>query len=179
MSSGGAVADCCRVGGRGLDPPTQCPGCGKVGRTVEPITLSALLAPAALERRSPGQHRFCANEVCPIVYFGDGETFISADLIVPVFQKEPVGSRTVCYCLGITEAELRQQVDAADRTAVQRIRQLVNEGRCACEVRNPQGSCCLGNVVAVTGSPEGRAQPAGPPQATEPAEPGAPGRGGS
>jgi hypothetical protein len=32
----------------------------------------------------------------------------------------------------------------------ERITALVKAERCACEVKNPQGSCCLGNVAAAT-----------------------------
>jgi hypothetical protein len=33
-------------------------------------------------------------------------------------------------------------------TAVDRIRRHIDAGRCACEVRNPRGACCLGDVIA-------------------------------
>ncbi|HEV2197528.1 MAG TPA: DUF998 domain-containing protein [Candidatus Acidoferrum sp.] len=43
-----------------------------------------------------------------------------------------------------------QEVDATgDCRIPQRISAEVKAGNCACEVRNPQGSCCLGNVTAV------------------------------
>lgn len=32
-------------------------------------------------------------------------------------------------------------------TAVAKITEYVEAGKCACELRNPQGSCCLGNVA--------------------------------
>jgi hypothetical protein len=31
--------------------------------------------------------------------------------------------------------------------APQRVRDHIAAGRCACEVRNPRGGCCLGDVV--------------------------------
>lgn len=30
---------------------------------------------------------------------------------------------------------------------VELIRENIRENRCGCEVNNPQGSCCLGNVI--------------------------------
>jgi len=30
---------------------------------------------------------------------------------------------------------------------LQEIRNHVQEGRCGCEVNNPQGACCMGNVT--------------------------------
>jgi hypothetical protein len=70
---------------------------------------------------------------------------------VPVFQKEPKGDRTVCYCFGVGESDIRRELAASGRsTAVDRITALVKSERCACEVKNPQGSCCLGNVATAT-----------------------------
>jgi hypothetical protein len=84
-----------------------------------------------------------------VVYYGGDETFRGEDLSVPVFQKEPPGRRTVCYCFDVSESDLRREIAETGRsTAARRIRDHVRAGRCACEVKNPQGGCCLGNVVA-------------------------------
>ena len=131
-----------------LEP--ECPRCGRRGRSVEEITPKALLRPEALERRKVVEHRFCATPDCPVVYFGDGEIFYREDVIVPVFQKEPAGSRTVCYCFAVTERDIRGNIEQTGRATVfDRISALVKMERCACEMRNPQGSCCLGNISAL------------------------------
>jgi hypothetical protein len=146
------MEDCCRVK---TDQAERCPECGHAGRKVERITLLALLRPAALERRSAAEHRFCPTPSCEVVYFGQGEVFRRDDVIVPVFQKEPEGGRTVCYCFAVGEDEILREVRASGRSAsAARIKSLVQGERCACEVRNPQGSCCLGNVAAVAGAAE-------------------------
>jgi hypothetical protein len=116
---------------------------------VQRITLKALLRPAALERLSPMEHRFCATPACPIVYFGDGGVFDYEDVQVPVFQKSLQGERTVCYCLGISVGLIEREIALGRSTSVDRIRELVKADRCACEIRNPEGSCCLGNVGVV------------------------------
>lgn len=140
------MEDCCRVTTK--DREERCPECGHRGRPVGPITLLALLRPAALERRSAGEHRFCPTASCEVVYFGQSEVFRRDDVLVPVFQKEPEGGRTVCYCFAVSEDEIRREVEASGRSAAAaRIKALVQAERCACEVRNPQGSCCLGNVT--------------------------------
>lgn len=124
-----------------------CPSCRRPGRGVDEITLRALLKPAALERRGGTEHRFCTTPECPIVYFGSEETFGREDLSVPVLQKQAEGPCPVCYCFGITRDDIRNEIAATGRTtAPERIRRLVEADRCACELRNPQGSCCLGNV---------------------------------
>jgi len=110
-----------------------------------------MLRPEALARLSAPEHRFCSTPSCPVVYFGLDETFDQEEIVVPVFQKEPPGERPVCYCFGIGEADIRRELEQAGRsTAAERITALVKAERCACEVKNPQGSCCLGNVAAVT-----------------------------
>lgn len=113
--------------------------------------MKALLRPEALIRLSAPAHRFCPTAECMVVYFGVGEVFERGDLMVPVFQKESPGARTVCYCFAITEEDIRRELTEAERSsAAERITQLVKDERCACEVRNPQGNCCLGNVAEVT-----------------------------
>ena len=130
---------------------TRCPACERPGRQVERITLKALLRPEALMRLSAPAHRFCPTAGCMVVYFGSGEVFERGDLMVPVFQKESPGARTVCYCFAITEEDMRREMAQAGRSsASERITQLVKDERCACEVRNPQGNCCLGNIAEVT-----------------------------
>jgi hypothetical protein len=122
---------------------------------VDRITVKAMLRPAGLTRLAAPVHRFCATPDCPVVYFGRDEVFDTSEITVPVFQKEPPGSRPVCYCFQIGEADIRRElVETGRSTAAERISALVKAERCACEVKNPQGSCCLGNVALVTASAE-------------------------
>lgn len=112
--------------------------------------MKAILRARALATLAAAGHRFCATASCPIVYFADGEAFSTDDVAVPVFQKEVVGQRTVCYCFQISEADLRREIEATgESTASQRVTAHVKAGRCACEIKNPQGTCCLGNIGAV------------------------------
>jgi len=146
------MESCCQVTPHG---DARCPECGRPGRRVERITLKALLRPRALERLSPGDHRFCATDSCGVVYFGGGDVFRRDDVEAPVYQKEPQGGRTVCYCFVVTEDTIRREVQTTGRSAsAERITALVQAERCACEVRNPQGTCCLGNVTAVAKAAE-------------------------
>ena len=115
--------------------------------------MKALLRPDALARLGPEEYRFCGTPECPVVYFQNTEVFRREDVLVPVFQKEVEGGRTVCYCFGISEHQVRRELEMSGFSAsADRIKALVKSGRCACEVRNPQGTCCLGNVAAVSRS---------------------------
>jgi hypothetical protein len=83
------------------------------------------------------------------VYFSaDGEqTFTVQEVRERVYQKEPEAEDVfICYCFRHTVGELRN-VMPEDRIAiVDNINTGINAGQCACDLRNPQGSCCLGNV---------------------------------
>jgi hypothetical protein len=145
------MEDCCTGKPSAAASPTRCPACGSPGRVVERITVKAMLRPQTLMRLSAPEHRFCGTTECSVVYFGTDEVFSREEIVVPVFQKEQAGDRTVCYCFGETEGDIRREIEQKGHsTAWERIAQLVKAERCACEVRNPQGSCCLGNIAAAT-----------------------------
>ncbi|MFQ5877373.1 MAG: hypothetical protein ACE5JH_06760 [Acidobacteriota bacterium] len=132
------------------EAPGACPDCGRTGKAVGEITLKSLLRGPALARRSGAGHRFCATPTCPVVYFRRRVRFTLRDLVPAVFQKETDPRRTVCYCFEVSEASIRDEVArTGTSTASRRIRELVESDRCACELRNPQGSCCLGNVLSL------------------------------
>ena len=88
------------------------------------------------------------------MYFGDaGDRFGTGDIRVPVWHTQGPGSRLLCYCFGETEAVIRQELIQRGRAdVVDRIREHIAAERCACDIRNPRGACCLGDVIAaVTG----------------------------
>jgi hypothetical protein len=91
------------------------------------------------------------------VYFGDaGDRFRTGDIRVPVWQKEPSGARLLCYCFGETESGIRTELLQQGRTdVVVRIREHIAAQRCACDIRNPRGACCLGDVIAAVKRIEG------------------------
>jgi hypothetical protein len=127
-----------------------CPVSGSPGRAVDRQTVKALLTEHALRRLAPGEYRFCPDADCDVVYFGLGNVrFTTGDVRVGVWQKQPVGDRQVCYCFGESEASIRAEIEAEGySSAAPRIRDHIAAGRCACEIRNPRGSCCLGDVIA-------------------------------
>jgi hypothetical protein len=123
---------------------------GAKGTAVEQLTVKALLTEDALGRFEPADYRFCPDATCEVVYFtATGVCFTTADVRVVIWHKRPFGSRPVCYCFGESEASIRAEIEGMGRSsAVERIRGHIAAGRCACEVRNPRGVCCLGDVMA-------------------------------
>jgi hypothetical protein len=112
--------------------------------------VKALLTSSALARMTPNHFHFCAGPDCGVVYFSDaGQVFRMDDMRVSVWEKQPSGERTVCYCFGENEADMRREIERDGRTsAVERLRAHIAAKRCACDIRNPRGVCCLGDVMA-------------------------------
>jgi hypothetical protein len=112
-------------------------------------TVKALLTEIALRRVQLTHYRFCGSPSCDVVYFGDaGDRFGSQDVRVPVWHKQPRGVRLLCYCFGETEAVIRHELSHSGRAdVVARIREHIAAQRCACDIRNPRGACCLGDVM--------------------------------
>ena len=129
-----------------------CPSCHQPGKPVDGITLKAMLA-VPLTELSAAEYRFCRTPSCPTVYYNvDGrQQFVEADLRERVYQKHPDADDIfVCYCFRHSPATIREELLATSLSSVvEHVTAGVKAGQCACEVRNPQGACCLGNVRAV------------------------------
>jgi hypothetical protein len=141
-----AMAECC------CPPPVAqstrtCPACAGRTLAVDLATIKALLKAEALGRLEMVTFRFCPEPACDTVYVSDtSQVFRVDDVRVPVWQKLPPGDRMLCYCFGETERNLRSETEAA--VVLARVRAHIAERRCACDVRNPRGSCCLGDLTA-------------------------------
>jgi|CXWL01.1.fsa_nt_gi hypothetical protein len=150
---------CCSIS-KQQDTEKSCPSCGNRGRHVDRITLKALLSSEALTSLGSDEYKFCSTKSCDTVYFAPESIFRTRDIVTRVWQKSDDPSVPVCYCFGHSEDSIRAEAAQAGNNAVlERIKRLVSEGRCACEVRNPQGTCCLGNVSLIVARVQ-RSQPA-------------------
>lgn len=143
------MEDCC------CPPPESaadhgCVRCGGRTSAVAIETAKGLLTASALARLELTVYRFCPNPVCAAVYVsGAGIVFDVADVRVPVWQKLPAGDRTICYCFDENERQIETEIQQRGRSdAFDRVRRHVAERRCACEVRNPRGTCCLADIRA-------------------------------
>jgi Zinc binding domain len=128
--------------------PAICPACHNKGKGVQLITLKAMLKSSALETiHSEASYTFCSNPSCKVVYYSDLQSFDTSALKVPVFQKNDALDVPVCYCFGWTRERILSAIQE-QQNPTDHIREQVQAKRCGCEVNNPQGSCCLGNVTA-------------------------------
>lgn len=127
----------------------QCPHCGQKGRHVDTQTVKAMLVTSLYAIR-PTHYYFCQTVDCPVVYFAeDGQqSFTEEELRERVYQKHPEDVEVLlCYCFRHTRRSIRNQWEQTGHTTVvETVTVGTQTGQCACDIRNPQGSCCLGNV---------------------------------
>ncbi len=130
----------------------MCPQCGYKGLSVDNATIKSLIS-VTLHRVADVEHRFCAVADCSVVYFAadDSEIFYKHELRERVYQKEPDAEDVfVCYCFFHTLGDIQKSVDKDGKSPIiEDIRQGIKRGHCACDWRNPEGQCCLGNVVRI------------------------------
>lgn len=127
---------------------TPCPRCGAVGRVVGDETIEAILEPGLAASLLAVECRFCGTPSCGVLYYGaDGRLVEKGAATVRVGIKESEDPVPLCYCFGFSRADVRREVaEAGGSTIPARIAAEVRAGRCACEVKNPSGACCLGEV---------------------------------
>ena len=128
----------------------NCPRCGQPGQPVALQTLKHQVKAEHLETVEAGAFNFCRTATCETVYFNDGGVVLTkADVRQRIGLKETTDPVPLCYCFGFTEKMAVEEIRATGKCTIpQRITAEVKAGNCACEIRNPQGSCCLGNVTA-------------------------------
>ena len=130
-----------------------CPLCRGPGKPVQRKTPESLLVDAG--KLGAGPFYFCPAPDCDLVYFdaSGGEIYSKRDLEVRVGLKETSDPIPICYCFDFTRAMARAEIERTGTTTIpDRIKAGIAAKRCACDVKNPQGSCCLGNVNATVKS---------------------------
>lgn len=157
--------DCCSIPSAGAEfcelpsltltktpkPEGLCPQCGMRGKAVGRQTVQALISDS-LRSVLEDQYFFCRTQSCPVVYFSaDGASvYTVAQVREPVYQKSPEAADVpICYCFQHTAGEVRAASAQARTAILADINAGIQAEQCACDIRNPQGSCCLGNVRAL------------------------------
>ena len=141
------MSDCCAAP-KACAVRRACPSCGTVGRVVADKTIQAILEPAQALSLLPVGRRFCGTPSCEVVYYGDdGRTVTRSDTAIRVGVKEREDPIPLCYCFGFSVADVRREIRETGRCTIPtRITAGIRAGRCSCEVMNPSGGCCLGEV---------------------------------
>lgn len=147
-----AVTTCCSTGQPNAPAVMACPVSGRRSKQVELLTVRSLVRHLRLAMPSTAYY-FCDDLACDVVYFGanpGAPLFRRADLWVRVGLKEKSDPIPICYCFGFTRQDIWDEIQQKGKSVIaEQIKAEVQAGRCACEVKNPSGKCCLGNVTKV------------------------------
>jgi hypothetical protein len=131
---------------------TSCPKCGDKGTTVDLITPQSLLNEDKKEKIRPNlDYKYCKNAECEVAYFtkDDDHFFLIHDLKEKATVKDKGLDVKVCYCFGHSRQSVLSELKATgNSTVLESIKSKMKDPGCFCEVSNPQGACCLGNVMA-------------------------------
>jgi hypothetical protein len=75
------------------------------------------------------------------------QTFRVDELREEVYQKEPNNPEVpVCYCFQHTLGSIQAATIDQRQAILEDIKAGIKAEQCVCDLRNPQGACCLGNV---------------------------------
>lgn len=144
---------CCLVTEKTAAPAkVNCPISGTPSRKVQHRTVEHLVKPEKGGAIQNVQYYYCTEPSCSVVYFSneDVPTFTKDDIAVKVFTKDQGEDVNVCYCFDWTRGRIKEQIVTLGKsTAAYEIAGEIKAGRCQCDVKNPKGECCLGDVNAV------------------------------
>jgi hypothetical protein len=148
------MSDCCSPKGSSSSPAVvACPVNGARSKRVDMLAVKSLVRQLPLGMPE-AQYYFCEAQDCDVVYFAQDSqapVFRRADLLVRVGVKETTDPIPVCYCFGFSRRDIEGEIAETGRSTIaERITTEVKAGNCACEVKNPSGKCCLGNVTRET-----------------------------
>jgi Zinc binding domain len=125
---------------------STCPVCHVMGLPLPTLTVKSLVRDHMRVDAASG-YSFCRAPGCDVVYFSFVVTFYKADLKVRVGIKESADPIPLCYCFDYEMRMLKNDVRATGKSPIpDRIKSEVQSGYCACNVKNPSGRCCLGDV---------------------------------
>ncbi len=140
--------------------PGVCSACGKRGKTVSTLTVKSLVR-AHMQVLTSVTFSFCRTPECEVVYFSNQAVFKKQDLKVRVGIKETTNPIPLCYCFEYSREDIRHDIETTGNTSIlEKIKDEVRSGFCACEVKNPSGACCLGDITrAIQESKRNSSQP--------------------
>ncbi|MCJ8312597.1 MAG: hypothetical protein HRU38_09975 [Saccharospirillaceae bacterium] len=122
-----------------------CPSCFQHNKTLSDDTLFHQLCSPHNQLIKIQTFYFCANPNCKIVYYGnEGDSYTQEDCRWLVGQKQTSTSKMICYCFDITQQVLLDELKTDKKGDIKKfVITQTKAKRCACEIRNPSGRCCL------------------------------------
>jgi hypothetical protein len=146
------MSDCCLTAKDGAcslptSNPGVCPSCGEKGKPVAVLTVKSLVRDH-MRVPASASYSFCRTTDCEVVYFSGQAVLEKPDLKVRVGIKETADPIPLCYCFDYSQEDVSRDIEATGSTTIlEEIKAEVQGGFCACEVKNPSGACCLGDIT--------------------------------
>jgi len=121
-------------------------------KKIQRRTIEHMVKPELADKILDSQYYYCADADCPVVYFSMENTnkFTIEDLQVAVFAKDPGKNVNVCYCYDWTRGRIEDEIGTTGvSTASKEVAEKVRASLCECDIKNPKGTCCLGDINTV------------------------------
>ena len=130
---------------------SQAPSCPSTNTPTKPVGIVTVTRHALLPSSRETTFGFCDVPTCDVVYVGADGTLIRKDqLRTRVGVKESEEPIPICYCFHFTAHQVAEDYRSHGRSTIRPyIQEQVRAGRCRCEMTNPSGRCCLGDVGRV------------------------------
>jgi len=128
-----------------------CPESATDSKKIQHRTIEHLVKQDLVERILDSQYYYCADADCPVVYFSpDGASKFTIDeLQLAVFEKDSGKNVNVCYCYDWTRGRIEDEIrETGVSTASKEVAEKVRASLCECDIKNPKGTCCLGDLNA-------------------------------
>lgn len=123
-----------------------CPICNNLAKKVSEVTLKSFLKKEEQENlTSLKDFYFCKTPSCKVVYFRKNLILEEKHLTKEIGLKDWINPSTVCYCFNWTVEKIKNDISIV----LHNIKSQMHTAKCACEINNPSGSCCLKDIKAV------------------------------
>lgn len=117
----------------------RCPVNGVVYPGVSEKTMLHHLRAPWSARIGDERYYYCDDPNCKVMYFNERDETVTVErLRTRVGRKSRNSGGIICYCFGISAREAIENPRLRNYVAKK-----TQQGKCACEVRNPFGRCCL------------------------------------
>lgn len=144
------MSDCCSLPDTEVQKGSSvCPICGKKGKPVKAQTIRSLT-----KRDWENYHLIVDGFYCTnpgdstVYYFSTMDAVVKKDDVVDrIGIKETEEPIFVCYCFRHTKSKIISDFNIHGYSTIEKeVRQKVKDKLCSCEVTNPSGRCCLGDI---------------------------------
>ncbi len=130
----------------------SCPYCNLKGRNVDAVTIKSQLKKEVRNSMLLGLDlfNFCSNPDCDTVYYSNdkSESFSQKDIKSKVTIKNDDPKTPLCYCRKLLKENVREMIENRESHIVQKVKEIIADGKSFCEKSNPKGICCTEDITS-------------------------------